>query len=132
MGRQASATSASISLWVVYVGVLGIIVIQITAMARSVHGLRCRSWTPKESPSGRAQVVSTSGAILVVLPRTIGAPLPAVLTGLPDLGYPSSAAPSWRSSGASPEPPGPSTSFVPGLTTRQRHRPARVADRPVS
>jgi CubicO group peptidase (beta-lactamase class C family) len=100
IGEEPPApSSSSTSLWVVYGVVLGILVIQVVGM---VHGVRTiRSWRvdPLRRPTGALRIgfrvglpllVSWTWALLVLvgLPQVIRAPLPAVLMGLPDLGYP--------------------------------------------
>jgi CubicO group peptidase (beta-lactamase class C family) len=92
-------TWSSRSLWVVYGVVLGIIALQIVGMVRSVRTIRRWRVDPLRRPMGALRIglrvglpllVSWSWAVLVLvgLPRMIDAPLPAVLAGLPDLGYP--------------------------------------------
>jgi CubicO group peptidase (beta-lactamase class C family) len=100
IGEQAPApSSASTSLWVVYGLVLGILLIQLVGMVRSVRTIRGWRASPLLRPRGALRIglrvglpllVSWTWAliVLVVLPRIIRAPLPAVLMGLPDLGYP--------------------------------------------
>ena len=100
IGREPPApTSSSRSLWVVYGVVLGIIVMQVGGMARSVRTIRGWRTAPLRRPTGALRIglrvglpllVSWTWALLVLvgLPRIIRAPLPAVLMGLPDLGYP--------------------------------------------
>ena len=91
--------SSSWSLWVVYGVVLGILVIQVAGMVRSVRTIRTWRTVPSRRPTGALRIalrvglpllVSWTWALLVLvgLPRVIRAPLPAVLMGLPDLGYP--------------------------------------------
>ena len=92
-------TSSSRSLWMIYGVVLGIIAIQIIGMARSVRTIHIWRADPLRRPTGALQIglrvglpllVSWNWALIVLvgLPRMIDAPLPAILTGLPDLGYP--------------------------------------------
>jgi len=92
-------TSSSRSLWVVYGVVLGILVVQVFGIARSVRTLRRWHADPLRRPTGAPRIglrvglpllVSLSWAfiVLVGVPRMIRAPLSAVLMGLPDLGYP--------------------------------------------
>jgi CubicO group peptidase (beta-lactamase class C family) len=100
IGQQPPApTSSSRSLWVVYGVVLGILALQIGGMARSVRTIRRWRAAPLRRPTGALRIGLRLGLPLVVswlwvlivlvgLPRTIRAPLPAVLMGLPDLGYP--------------------------------------------
>jgi CubicO group peptidase (beta-lactamase class C family) len=100
IGEEPPApSSSSRSLWVVYGVVLGILVIQVVGMVRSVRTIRRWRADPLRRPTGAIRIglrvgvpllVSWSWALLVLvgLPWIIGAPLPAVLTGLPDLGYP--------------------------------------------
>ena len=99
IGEEPPATSSSWSLWVVYGVVLGILVIQVVGMVRSVRTIRGWRTDPLRRPTGALRIalrvglpllVSWSWALLVLvgLPRVIGAPLPAMLMGLPDLAYP--------------------------------------------
>jgi CubicO group peptidase (beta-lactamase class C family) len=99
LGRQPPApTSSSTSLWLVYGVVVGIILLQVGGIARSVRIIRGWRATPSQRPTGALRIglrlglpllVSWSWALIVLvgLPRIISAPLPAVLMGLPDLGY---------------------------------------------
>jgi CubicO group peptidase (beta-lactamase class C family) len=97
--RPPAPTSSSRSLWVVYGVVLGIIALQVGGIARSVRIIRWWRAVPLQRPRGARRIglrvglpllVSWSWAltVLVGLPRIISAPLPAILMGLPDLGYP--------------------------------------------
>ncbi len=97
-GRQPAPTTTSTSLWAVYGVVLGFLALQIAAMARSVRTLRRWRTAPQRRPTGVLRIgvslglpllLSSMWVLIVVvgLPRTIRAPLPAVLMGLPDLGY---------------------------------------------
>ena len=100
IGQQPPApTSSSLSLWVVYGVVVGIIALQVGGMTRSVRTIRGWRADPLRRPTGALRIglrvglpllVSWSWALVVLvgLPRMIRAPLPAVLMGLPDLGYP--------------------------------------------
>ena len=99
IGEEPAATSSSRSLWVVYGVVLGILVIQVAGMVRSVRTIRTWRTVPSRRPTGALRIglrvglpllVSWTWALLVLvgLPQVIRAPLPAVLMGLPDLGYP--------------------------------------------
>ena len=99
IGEDPSTTSSSRSLWVVYGVVLGILAIQVAGIVRSVRTIRTWRTVPSRRPTGALRIavrvglpllVSWSWALLVLvgLPRVIRAPLPAVLMGLPDLGYP--------------------------------------------
>jgi CubicO group peptidase (beta-lactamase class C family) len=100
MGQQPPApTSSSTTLWVVYGFVLGIIALQVGGIARSVKIIRVWRVVPLQRPKGALRIgvrvglpllVSWSWALIVLvgLPRIISAPLPAILAGLPDLGYP--------------------------------------------
>jgi CubicO group peptidase (beta-lactamase class C family) len=99
IGEEPTATSSSRSLWVVYGVVLGILVMQIVGVVRSVRTIRRWRVDPVRRPTGALRIglrvglpllVSWTWALLVLvgLPRIIRAPLPAVLMGLPDLGYP--------------------------------------------
>jgi CubicO group peptidase (beta-lactamase class C family) len=101
IGQQPrpAPTSSSTSLWVVYGIVLGILVIQVGGMIRSVRTIRRWRAAPSRRPTGALRIGLRVGLpllvswtwvfiVLVGLPQMIGAPLPAVLMGLPDLGYP--------------------------------------------
>ena len=100
VGEEPPApSSSSWSLWVVYGVVLGILVIQVVGMVRSVRIIRSWRVAPPLRPVGALRIglrvglpllVSWTWALIVLvgLPRMIRAPLPAVLMGLPDLGYP--------------------------------------------
>jgi hypothetical protein len=100
IGEEPPAPSSpSRSLWVVYGVVLGILVIQVVGMVRSVRTIRTWRTVPSRRPTGALRIalrvglpllVSWTWALLVLvgLPQVIRAPLPAVLMGLPDLGYP--------------------------------------------
>jgi CubicO group peptidase (beta-lactamase class C family) len=100
IGQQPPApTSSSLSLWLVYGVVLGILFVQVVGMTRSVRTIRGWRADPVRRPTGALRIglrvglpllVSWSWALIVLvgLPRVIRAPLPAVLMGLPDLGYP--------------------------------------------
>ena len=99
IGEDPSTTSSSRSLWVVYGVVLGILAIQVAGMVRSVRTIRTWQTVPSRRPTGALRIavrvglpllVSWTWALLVLvgLPQVIRAPLPAVLMGLPDLGYP--------------------------------------------
>jgi CubicO group peptidase (beta-lactamase class C family) len=92
-------SSSSRSLWLVYGVVLGILVMQIVGVVRSVRTIRRWHVDPMRRPTRALQIglrvglpllVSCTWVLLVLvgLPRIIRAPLPAVLMGLPDLGYP--------------------------------------------
>ena len=99
IGQEPTATSSSRSLWVVYGVVLGILLIQVAGMVRSVRTIRMWRAVPSRRPTGALRIglrvglpllVSWTWAVLVLVgvPRIIRAPLSAVLMGLPDLGYP--------------------------------------------
>jgi CubicO group peptidase (beta-lactamase class C family) len=99
IGEEPAATSSSRSLWVIYGVVLGILVIQAVGMARSVRTIRGWHTDPLRRPTGALRIALRVGlpllvswtwvlVVLVGLPRVIRAPLPAMLMGLPDLGYP--------------------------------------------
>jgi CubicO group peptidase (beta-lactamase class C family) len=99
LGQDPPApTSSSRSLWVVYGIVLWIIALQLGGIARSVRIIRWWCAVPLQRPRGALRIgirvglpllVSWSWALIVLvgLPRIISAPLPAILMGLPDLGY---------------------------------------------
>ena len=97
--RPPAPTSSSTSLWVVYGVVLAILVIQVIGMVRSVRTIRGWRTDPLRRPTGALRIALRVGlpllvswtwvlVVLVGLPRVIRAPLPAMLMGLPDLGYP--------------------------------------------
>ncbi len=97
-GGQPAPTTTSTSLRAAYGVVLGVLALQIAAMAFSVRTLRRWRTAPQRRPTGVLRVGVRLGLplllssvwvfiIVVGLPRTIGAPLPAVVMGLPDLGY---------------------------------------------
>ena len=99
IGQEPPAPSSSRSLWVVYGVVLGIIVLQVAGMARSVRTIRGWHTDPLRRPMGALRIALRVGlpllvswtwvlVVLVGLPRIIRAPLQAGLMGLPDLGYP--------------------------------------------
>jgi hypothetical protein len=99
IGEEPSAPSSSRPLWMVYGVVLGILVIQVVGMVRSVRTIRAWRTVPSRRPTGALRIALRVGLPLLVswtwafivlagLPRMIRAPLPAVLMGLPDLGYP--------------------------------------------
>jgi len=100
IGEEApTPTSSSWSLWVVYGVVLAILLIQVVGIVRSVGIIRRWRVDPLRRPTGALRVglrvglpllASWTWALLVLdaLPQMIRAPLPAVLMGLPDLGYP--------------------------------------------
>ena len=99
MREDPTATSSSRSLWVVYGVVLGILLIQVAGMARSVRTIRGWRTDPLRRPTGGLRIALRVGlpllvswtwvlVVLVGLPRVIRAPLPAMLMGLPDLAYP--------------------------------------------
>jgi hypothetical protein len=98
-GRQPTATSTSWSLWAAYGFVLGVIILQITAVSRSVRTFRRRQEVPGRAPWGVTRVGVRLGVpllagctwaftVLVLMPHKIGAPMSALLMGLPDLAYP--------------------------------------------
>jgi CubicO group peptidase (beta-lactamase class C family) len=99
IGEEPAATSSSLSLGVVYGVILGILLIQVAGMVRSVRIIRTWRTVPSRRPTGALRVGLRVGLpllaswtwaliVLVGLPQMIRAPLPAVLMGLPDLGYP--------------------------------------------
>jgi CubicO group peptidase (beta-lactamase class C family) len=100
IGQEPPApSSSSRSLWVVYGVVLVIIVMQVGGIVRSVRTIGKWRVDPMRRPTGAWQIGLRVGLpllvswtwvliVLVGLPQMIRAPLPAVLMGLPDLGYP--------------------------------------------
>jgi hypothetical protein len=100
IGQEPPApTSPSTSLWAVYLVILGILALQLGGIASSVHTIPRWRTDPSRRPTGALRIglhvalpllVSWSWAfiVLVGLPRIVSAPVPALLAGLPDLGYP--------------------------------------------
>jgi CubicO group peptidase (beta-lactamase class C family) len=98
-GRTPSATSTATSLWAVYGVVLAIIILQAIGVARSLRTFRRWRTMPGRTPTASIRfwlrialpVLANwmwAFTVLVLLPRKIGAPLSALLMGLPDLAYP--------------------------------------------
>ena len=99
IGEDPPATSSSLSLWVVYGVVLGILA---HSGRRDGPQRADHPWVahrPTRRPTGALRIALRVGlpllvswtwalVVLVGLPRVIRAPLPAVLMGLPDLAYP--------------------------------------------
>jgi hypothetical protein len=99
IGQETPATSSSWSLWGGLRRRPGVLVLQVVGVVRSVRTIRTWRAAPGQRPTGALRIalrvglpllVSWSWALLVLvgLPQVIRAPLPAVLMGLPDLGYP--------------------------------------------
>jgi len=98
-GRRPSETSTATSLRAVYGFALGVIVLQVIGVARSMRMFRRWRTVPGRGPStstrlwlriAMSMLVNWTWAVtvLVLLPRKVGAPLSALLMGLPDLAYP--------------------------------------------
>ena len=98
-GRPPSETSTATSLRAVYGFVLGVIILQVIGVARSMRTFRRWRTVPGRAPSTSTRLwvrialsvlVNWMWAVtvLVLLPRKVGAPLSALLMGLPDLAYP--------------------------------------------
>jgi CubicO group peptidase (beta-lactamase class C family) len=91
-GKQPGSTGSTTTLWIVFGIVFAFIALQIGGIARSVR--RFRSKPPKGLLRtglrvGLPVVLSLAWAflILIALPQKVGAPLSALLMGMPDLGY---------------------------------------------
>jgi CubicO group peptidase (beta-lactamase class C family) len=98
MGKQAEPTSSSVTLWIVFGVVFGIIALQIAGITRSVRIFRRWRSVPEARPQGFVRTGLSLGpslvlsliwayVVLIALPRKVGAPLSAFLMGLPDLAY---------------------------------------------
>jgi CubicO group peptidase (beta-lactamase class C family) len=98
MGKQPVPTSTSPTLWIVFGVVFTIIALQIVGIVRSVRTFRRWRNGSRRRPQGIARialslvpslVVSLLWAfvVLIALPGKVGAPLSALLMGMPDLGY---------------------------------------------
>jgi CubicO group peptidase (beta-lactamase class C family) len=99
MGKEPLPVGSSVALWVVYGIVFAVIAIQITGITRSVRTFRKWRTDPQRRPRGPARIGLFLGLplalnciwafiVLVAMPRKVGAPLSALLMGLPDLAYP--------------------------------------------
>jgi CubicO group peptidase (beta-lactamase class C family) len=91
-GKQPGSTGSNTTLWIVFGIVFALIALQLGGIARSVR--RFRSQPPKGVLRiglrvGLPLVLSLAWAflILIALPQKVGAPLSALLMGMPDLGY---------------------------------------------
>ena len=95
-GKQPEAAGSTIALPVVYAVILGFLALQIAAIARSAR--RLRRGRVEQRPHGVLRVLLSLSftlalsliwalVVLVLLPSKVQAPLPALLMGLPDLGY---------------------------------------------
>jgi CubicO group peptidase (beta-lactamase class C family) len=92
-GRKPASPPSNTGIFVVYALLLGAIVLQLRGMLRSAAALRRR-----RRPTGRfglkaragvalARNLGWAGLVLVLLPKQMGAPLPILAQGLPDLAY---------------------------------------------
>ena len=97
-GKQRRSTRTSASVWVVYGIAIGAIAVQILGIARSVRALRRWRTSPQRRPRTFARIglslsvplaLNLTWALIVLIgvPGKVQAPLPALLMGLPDLGY---------------------------------------------
>jgi CubicO group peptidase (beta-lactamase class C family) len=97
-GQEPDSTPSSPALLVVFGLVFGILALQLLGIVRSVRILRRWRTEPSRRPHGVAGIglalgppalVSLLWAFIVVIamPQKVGAPLLAILMGLPDLGY---------------------------------------------
>jgi CubicO group peptidase (beta-lactamase class C family) len=95
-GKQPEAAGSTIALPIVYAAILAFLALQIAAIARSAR--RLRRGRMEQRPHGAIRVLLSLSftlalsllwalVVLVVLPSKVQAPLPALLMGLPDLGY---------------------------------------------
>ena len=98
-GRPPAETSTATSLRAVYGFALGVIILQVIGVARSMRTFRRWRTVPGRAPSTSTRLwlrIAMSmlvnwmwaATVLVLLPRKVGAPLSALLMGLPDLAYP--------------------------------------------
>jgi CubicO group peptidase (beta-lactamase class C family) len=93
-GRKPASPPSNTGIFVVYALLLGAIVLQLRGMLRSAAALRRRRRpTGRFGPKARTGValarnLGWAGLVLVLLPKQMGAPLPILAQGLPDLAYP--------------------------------------------
>jgi len=98
-GHEATPTSTSSSVRVVYLIVIGIVGLQAICLVRSLRAFRRWRTTPELAPSGMVRTgwrlgvpllanVGWALAVLLLVPRAVRAPWSAVVMGLPDLAYP--------------------------------------------
>ena len=99
MGEEPLPVGSSAALWIVYGIVFAVIALQITGITRSVRTFRKWRTDPQRRPRGPARIglflgiplalnLTWAFIILFAMPRKVGAPLSALLMGLPDLAYP--------------------------------------------
>jgi hypothetical protein len=97
-GKQPRSTGTSAWVWIVYGIAVGAIAVQLLGIARSVRTLRRWRTTPQRRPRTFGRIALSLAmpsafnltwalAVLIGLPGKVQAPLPALLMGLPDLGY---------------------------------------------
>jgi CubicO group peptidase (beta-lactamase class C family) len=91
-GKQPASTGTSATVWIVFGVVFAIIALQFAGITRSVRRFRRRP--PKGFPRtalaiGVPLALSLLWAFIVLIgiPQKVGAPLSALLMGMPDLGY---------------------------------------------
>jgi CubicO group peptidase (beta-lactamase class C family) len=91
-GKQPASTGTSATVWIVFGIVFAIIALQFAGITRSVRRFRRRP--PKGFPRtalaiGVPLALSLLWAFIVLIgiPQKVGAPLSALLMGMPDLGY---------------------------------------------
>jgi hypothetical protein len=91
-GKQPASTGTSAALWIVFGIVFAIIALQFVGITRSVRRFRRRP------PKGFLRIGLAVGLplalsllwafiVLIGIPQKVGAPLSALLMGMPDLGY---------------------------------------------
>ena len=91
-GRQPASTGTSPTVWIVFGIVFAIIALQFAGIIRSVRRFR------KRPPKGFLRIGLAVGPplvlsllwafiVLIGIPQKVGAPLSALLMGMPDLGY---------------------------------------------
>jgi CubicO group peptidase (beta-lactamase class C family) len=97
-GRQPGSTGSNTTLWIVFGVVFGIIGLQITGIVRTVRKFRRWRTATSRRPHGFLRVGLSLGPlfvlsliwsflVLIAVPLKVGAPLSALLMGMPDLGY---------------------------------------------
>jgi hypothetical protein len=98
MGKQARSTSTSPTLWIIFGLVFLILALQIRGIVRSVRTFRRWRNGSRRRPQGLARIalflvpslvasLLWAFVVLIALPGKVGAPLSALLMGMPDLGY---------------------------------------------
>jgi CubicO group peptidase (beta-lactamase class C family) len=91
-GKQPASTGTAAAVWIVFGLVFAILGLQVAGIVRSARRMRRRP------PSGLRRVALAIGIplglgllwafiVLIGIPQKVGAPLSALLTGMPDLGY---------------------------------------------